>query len=49
MSKYPLIIEKGTNYAFVIDESTNLDFDKIREYSSEFYKMLPSKNAREIV
>lgn len=43
MSKYPLIIEKGTNYAFVIDESKNLDFDKIREYSSEFYKMLPSK------
>lgn len=43
MSKYPLIIEKGTNYAFVIDESKNLDFYKIREYSSEFYKMLPSK------
>ncbi len=43
MSKYPLIIEKGTNYAFVIDESKNLDFNKIREYSSEFYKMLPSK------
>ena len=38
-----MIIEKGTNYAFVIDESKNLDFDKIREYSSEFYKMLPSK------
>lgn len=43
MSEYPLIIEKGSNYAFVINESKNLDFDKIRDYSTEFYKMLPSK------
>ena len=30
MSKYPLIIEKSTNYALVINESKNLTFDSIR-------------------
>ena len=42
MSKYPLIIEKGTNYAFVIDESKKLTFDSIRKYSTEFFRMLPN-------
>lgn len=42
MSKYPTIIEQDTNYSFTIKESANLSFNKIREYSSLFYKMLPS-------
>jgi hypothetical protein len=42
MSKYPTIIEQDTNYSFTIKESANLSFNKIREYSSTFYKMLPS-------
>lgn len=41
MSKYPIIIEEDTNYAFTIKESDVLGFDEIREYSSVFYKMLP--------
>ena len=42
MSKYPTIIEQDTNYSFTIKESENLSFNKIREYSSTFYKMLPT-------
>ena len=42
MSKYPLIIEKGTNYAFVINESKKLTFDSIRKYSTEVYRMHPN-------
>lgn len=42
MSKYPTIIEQDTNYSFTIKESANLSFNKIREYSSTFYNMLPS-------
>ncbi len=40
MSKYPLIIEKGTNYALVINESKKLTFDSIRKYSTEFYRIM---------
>ena len=40
MSKYPLIIEKSTNYALVINESKNLTFDSIRKYSTEFYRIM---------
>ena len=42
MSKYPTIIEQDTNYSFTIKESANLSFNKIREYSSSFFKMLPT-------
>ena len=42
MGKSPSIIETDSNYALTIQESRNLGFEKIRDLSSTFYKMLPS-------